>query len=177
MVTEFISDKIPAYIHNKHTNYENTVLSEHSSMVGALKDTATFEALIEAQGRLFIGMCMPGKADAFINDKYDSYYATEVSKLTSNPVVSERKQMANTRTWLKLINEAADYYIKKYKIDGSVAKIAVIDNVLPDGRLLMDCEDVPQPVKDYFKTLDITKKSPGPLIDEAVEFTEDEDGI
>jgi hypothetical protein len=71
MSTELYTDKVPQYVHNKHTTYENTVLQEHASIVSGLKDVGTSEAMIESQGTLLIGMCLKGKSLEFINTRYE----------------------------------------------------------------------------------------------------------
>lgn len=146
MTTELINDKIPAYVLNKHTTYENTVLSEHAAIVSGLKDTATDETLIESQGQLFIGLCMKGEAADFIKNNYNAYYAEENSKITSSN--GNRKNVANTRTWLRLINEAMDFFLNKYRVDGSKAKIAVLDSITSDGKPIVDVEDEPVEYSD-----------------------------
>jgi hypothetical protein len=142
MATEYIADKVPLYVHNKHTSYENTVLQEHSSIVSGLKDTATNETLIESQGSLFIGLCMKGNATKFVQEHYEKYYLEEYNKIgTSNNI--DRKSVANTRTWLRIINEAMDFFLNKYRVDGSKAKMAVMDDITADGHVIKDVDDIP----------------------------------
>lgn len=139
---EVIRDRIPAYVYNKHTTYENTVLQEHASIVSSLRDTETPEALIEAQGRLFLGICMPGGADKFIEDNYQQYYDYEYKLLGNINNIATRANMATNRAWLRLINDAFNKFIKKYRVDGSKAKMAVMDNITSDGQKIEDIDDV-----------------------------------
>jgi hypothetical protein len=154
MTVELCTDKVPTYVHNKHTTYENTVLQEHASIVTKLADTNTTDTLIESQGRLLIGMCMKGKAQNFIDTHYQEYLDKEFEALSKSTTTTVNKENAAvTRTWIRLINEAMDYFISRYKVDGSKAKVAVVDDEMPDGRILADPKDLP------------------------VELTDDEDGI
>jgi len=154
VTVELLTDKVPAFVHNKHTTYENTVLQEHASIVAKLADTNLTETLIESQGRLLIGMCMKGKTQDFIDNHFQDYLDKEIDTLSrSTSTTVNKENAAVTRTWIRLINEAMDHFISRYKVDGSKAKIAVIDDVMPDGRVLADPRDLP------------------------VELTDDEDGI
>jgi hypothetical protein len=167
MTIQYISDKVPQYIHNKYTNYENTVLQEHSNIVGSLKDTTALETLVESQARLYIGLCKRDKSQKFIEDNFQGYYNSEIEKLKTQLngniglTEKEKKDMATNRTWLRLINEAVSEFINRYKVDGSKAKIAVIDDLLPDGRKIMEVEDIPDVVKKFFS--DIPQFSKGPV--------------
>lgn len=155
MTIEYITDKNPQYIYNKHTTYENTVLQEHASIVSGLKDVAAVEALIEAQGRLFIGLCMKDKTITFIENNLTNYYNNEYNKLASTQLKdSEKKSNAYNRAWLRLINEAAAFFINKYKVDGSKAKIAIVDDVTTDGRKIKDADDLPKDSNDSDKIED-----------------------
>jgi hypothetical protein len=142
MTTEFLTDKIPPYIHNKHTTYENTVLQEHSSIVSGLQDTSTNKTLIEAQGRLLIGLCLKDKAHEFIDKKYNEYYEDEYAKVPGSETTPDRIAISINRTWLRLITEAISTWIAKYKVDGSKAKIAIVDDVLPDGRRILEPDEL-----------------------------------
>lgn len=154
MAVELLTDKVPAYVHNKHTTYENTVLQEHASIVAKLADTNLTDTLIESQGRLLIGMCLKGKTQKFIDDNFQNYLDKEIEALSRTPTTTVNKgNAAVTRAWIRLINEAMDTFISRYKVDGSKAKVAVIDEVMSDGRVLVDPGDLP------------------------VELTDDEDGI
>jgi uncharacterized radical SAM superfamily Fe-S cluster-containing enzyme len=78
----------------------------------------------------------------------------EMDRLSiSSATTADKRKTAVHRIWLRLINEAMDTFINKYKVDGSKAKVAVIDEEMPDGRILADPKDLP------------------------VELTDDEDGI
>jgi hypothetical protein len=144
MSTELVKDNIPNYIHNKHTTYENTVLQEHAALVSALRDTATLEALIEAQGRLFIGFCKLDAADKFIAEHYDEYYKNEFTKINANIQPGEKNRIATNRTWLRLINEAVTDFVIKYRVSGSKAKLAIIDDDIPDQptKRVVDAEEL-----------------------------------
>jgi len=149
MSVELLNDKVPMYIHNKHTTYENTVLQEHASIVTNLRDTGTSEALIESQGRLLIGLCLKEKTQEFIRQRFDDYYKEELELLKyNNGTAVEKQNAAVHRVWLRLINDAMDVFINKYKVDGSRAKIAVIDDVMPDGRVFADPKDLPVELTD-----------------------------
>lgn len=154
MAAELYSDKVPEYVHNKHTTYENTVLQEHAAIVSNLKDISTIDGLVESQGRLLIGMCLKNKTQDFINDHYKDYLKEETDHLSDSSLTDSQKNNAAVhRVWLRLITDAMNVFISKYKVDGSKAKIAVIDDEMPDGRVLVDPKDLP------------------------VELTDDEDGI
>jgi hypothetical protein len=141
MTTEFITDKNPQYLHNTHTTYENTVLQEHSAIVSGLRDTNTDKSMVEVQGRLLIGMCKKEETEDFINRRFNAYYRFEFDKTSESETTPDRKAIAINRTWLRLITEAMSTWIPKYKVDGCKAKIAVIDDVLPDGRRIIDVDD------------------------------------
>jgi hypothetical protein len=145
MATELISDKTPMYVHNRHTTYENTVLQEHSSIVSGLKNTATSDAQTENQCRLFIGFCMKNKGKQLIADKWDVYFKDEMGKINPGLPALQKHDLASTRTWLNLVNDAMDYYMNKYKVDGSRAKIAVLDDITTDGRRIVDVSEVAEP--------------------------------
>lgn len=142
MTTEMLTDKVPTYVHNKHTTYENTVLQEHSSIVSGLQDTGTDKSLIEAQGRLLIGLCLKDKANDFLNERYQVYYDEEYKKISSAETTPDRKAIAINRTLLRLITDAMSIWIAKYKVDGSKAKIAIIDDILPDGRRILEPDEL-----------------------------------
>ena len=150
---EYINDKQPMFIYNKHTTYENTVLQEHSAMVSGLKDKSSLDALIESQGRLFIGACMKEKATDYIKDHYQTYIDAELLIIPTTADDSEKASLATNNAWTRMINEAFDYFLTKYKVDGSKAKMAILDDILPDGRVLMDIEDVPECVKKFFDNM------------------------
>jgi hypothetical protein len=141
MATEFLTDKNPQYIHNPHTTYENTVLQEHSAIVSGLRDTNTDKSMVEVQGRLLIGMCKKEETEDFINRRYNAYFKYELEKTSDGISTPDRKAIAINRTWLRLITEAMSSWIPKYKVDGCKAKIAVIDDILPDGRRIIDIDD------------------------------------
>lgn len=145
---EYVTDKMPQYVFNKHTTYENTVLQEHASIVSALKDTGTNEALIESQARMFIGLCMKDQSIAHIEEKFPKYYNNEYEKLKNIAKDSERRNIAFTRAWIQLINDAVNFFINKYKVDGSKAKIAIVDDLTSDGRRIIEPDDVPVEYSD-----------------------------
>lgn len=148
MATEFITDKNPQYIHNTHTTYENTVLQEHSAIVSGLRDTNTNKSMVEVQGRLLIGMCKKEETEDFINRRFNAYYKEEFNKTATSETTPDRHATAVNRTWLRLITEAMSTWIPKYKVDGCKAKIAVIDDVLADGRKIIDLDDRMSLIRD-----------------------------
>lgn len=178
MSIQYISDKVPNHIYNSHTTYENTVLQEHSGIVSGLKDTGTSEAMIENQGRLFIGLCLIDNADKFIEDNYQTIYDKEIEKAAAS-TTADKKTIAVTRTWIKLMNMASSECINKYKIAGSKAKIAVIDDVLPTGGVLLESNDPRVAILAELEkqAVELLKnvKTPKPL-EPVVEFTENETG-
>jgi hypothetical protein len=149
MSTEFVTDNHPPYVLNKHTTYENTVLQEHSSIVSGLRETSAVEALVEAQGRMYIGLCMKDKADKFIAKHQDAYYTEEYNKLPNTMNTGDRRSNAYNRAWWRLINEATSYFLSKYKADGSRRAFAAIDDITSDGRYIIDIRDIPSQVQEY----------------------------
>ena len=143
MASEYYTDNVPQYVLNKHTTYENTVFNEHTSLLSDIKTNDISQTIIESRGRLLIGMCMKEKTEDFINKRYDEYYKKESDALANKPGNDDDKiNAAHARTWIRLINEAMTYFIKKYKADGSRAKIAVIDNIMFDGRFIDESDEV-----------------------------------
>jgi hypothetical protein len=155
MATEMYNDNNPKYIYNRHTSYENTVLQEHAAIVSGLRDTGVTSVLIETQARLFIGMCIKGDYQKFIKTNYETYYKDEYAATVGDTV--KREQIAHVRTWTRLINDALDMFIKKYKVDGSLAKIAVLDYETMDGRPIVEAEQVIQSEQ----VVDFTKDDKG----------------
>jgi hypothetical protein len=147
MTTEYYTDNVPQYVLNKHTTYENTVFNEHTALLSDIKTNDISQTIIESRGRLLIGMCMKDKTDSFIEGKYKKYYDKEEVDVASMPGNDDdRRNAAHARTWIRLINEAMTYFIKKYKADGSRAKIAVIDNITFDGKFI---EESDEPIVDF----------------------------
>jgi hypothetical protein len=142
MAIEYITDNNPQYLFNRHTTYENTVLQEHASILGGLRETATVTAQLETQGRMFIGLCMKGKSTKHIDDNFDNYYNDEFNKLDKISKINDRSNLAYNRAWIRLVNEAMDYFMDRYKVDGSKAKIAIVDDVLSDGRRAVEPDEI-----------------------------------
>jgi hypothetical protein len=143
-MVDYLSDQKPLYIPNHYANYENTILQEHTAMVSGLRDTSAVEALIEAQGTLFIGLCKKDDTITYIDGNFDKYYKDELAKITDPRLTDEeRSKNAYNRTWLRLIVESMSHAINKYKLDGSKAKIAYLDNIVPFSYVVIDVEDVP----------------------------------
>jgi hypothetical protein len=169
MAVEYYTDNNPAYVYNRHTNYENVVLQEHANIVSGFRETNITQASMEMQARLFIGVCLKSETEKFIKDRFNGYYKAElndegIQKLTDGKA---REHMATVRTWTYLINEALDIFIKKYKVDGSKAKIAVLDYETMDGRPIVECDDFGKPI------IDPSQNDDDPIVD----FTEDETGL
>jgi hypothetical protein len=139
---ELIRDKTPEYVYNKHTTYENTILQEHAGIVNSLKDISAGKAMIEPSALLFIGLCMKDKADKFVDDNYKKIYDKEYNDAANIKNDTERHNYACNRAWLRLMNMATTYNLNKYKTDGSKAKLAILDNVTSDGRLIVDADDL-----------------------------------
>lgn len=148
MVTEYVTDKNPLFLHNTHTTYENVVLQEHSAIVSGLRDTNTNKSMVEVQGRLLIGMCKKEETEDFINRRFNAYFKYEFNKTSDSETTPDRTAIAINRTWLRLITEAMSAWIPKYKVDGCKAKIAVIDDTLPDGRRIVDIDDRLSVIRD-----------------------------
>lgn len=142
MATEYISDKNPQYIFNKHTTYENTILQEHSSIISGLRDTDTVDATLELQARLFIGACLKEKAPKFLKEKYDPYKKEEFDS-QPNVSITERTNNAINRTYVRLVNEAFTIFLNDHRADHSKAKLAVLDNITTDGRKIVEPDEVP----------------------------------
>jgi hypothetical protein len=142
MATEYISDKNPQYIFNKHTTYENTILQEHSSIISGLRDTDTVDATLELQARLFIGACLKEKAPKFLKEKYDPYKKEEFES-QPNVNTTERTNNAINRTYVRLVNEAFTIFLNDHRADHSKAKLAVLDNITTDGRKIVEPDEVP----------------------------------
>ncbi len=142
MTTELYKDNVPAYVYNYHTTYENTVLQEHANIVNGFKDTGVSEALVEAQARLFIGACLKNDTENFIKDRFEKYFKEEFGKIINITDKKEKEHTANVRVWIHLVNDAFDVFIKKYKVDGSRAKIAVLDNETMDGKPIVEAEQI-----------------------------------
>jgi hypothetical protein len=144
MSNEVLNGKQPEYVHNKHTNYENTVLQEHANIVSGLRDTSAVDTYIEIQARLFVGICMKEKTDDFINARKKKYYQEEL-------VINEdydrltQERIAAVRSWTRIVNDAFAAFINRYKVDGSKSGIAVIDTEIPGGTII----EVEDPVTDY----------------------------
>jgi hypothetical protein len=142
MAIEYITDNNPQYLFNRHTTYENTVLQEHASILSGLRETSTITAQLETQGRMFIGLCMKGKSTKHIDNNFDNYYKEEISKLGHISDIRDKSNLAYNRAWIRLVNEAMDHFMDKYKVDGSKAKIAIVDDVLSDGRRVVEPDEV-----------------------------------
>jgi hypothetical protein len=169
MAIELYGDNNPSYVYNRHTNYENIVLSEHANIVSGFRETNITQANMEMQARLFIGVCLKSNTENFIKTKFEDYYKEAIkdeglAKITDKQA---REHMATVRTWTRLINEALDIFIKKYKVDGSKAKIAVLDIETMDGRPIVECDEFGKPIVGGNPIED----------DPIVDFTSDEKGL
>jgi len=143
MATEYCNDNKPAYMHNKNTSYENTVLQEHYSIVTGLRETATYEALLENTGTLYIGLALKHISYDFIKSRYSKYLKEEMENITDASNVTAKRGTAINRTWERIINEATAIWMDRYKVDGSKAKIAVLDIETFDGRPIVEVEEEP----------------------------------
>jgi hypothetical protein len=83
-------------------------------------------------------------ADEFITGHYDEYYKNEFTKLNANIQPGEKNRIATNRTWLRLINEAVTDFVIKYRVSGSKAKLAIIDDDIPDQptKRVVDAEEL-----------------------------------
>jgi hypothetical protein len=142
MATEYVSDKNPQYIFNKHTTYENTILQEHASIISGLRDTDTVDATLELQARLFVGACLKEKGDKILKN-YNKYKEDEYNLQNSGSVL-ERTNNAINRTWVRLVNEAFTEFLNNHRADHSKAKLAVLDNITTDNRPIIDADEAPE---------------------------------
>jgi hypothetical protein len=151
MATEIITDRTPSYIHNKHTIYENTVLQEHSAITRDCEGKTIANTVLEVRARLFIGICLTNKAEKFIEDNWQEIYDKEYRNLEkTNYNKEERERAAIAGMWTELMNRATTYFVKRYKVDGTKAKIVAIDRHLPNGEELIDITDVDfLPLEDF----------------------------
>jgi hypothetical protein len=149
---EQINDRVPEYIHNKHTTYENTVLQMLAGMHNGFRDTAMTSVQIETQARIFVAACLGAGGHKFIDDRFDKYTGEEGDKIKATVFGDDFSKTVHVRAWTRIIEDAFDHFCKKYKVTGSRAKISIIDDTLPDGRHIIEA-------------------------DQAVEFTDDEDEI
>jgi hypothetical protein len=141
-MAEVFNGKLPEYVHNPRVNYENVVLQEHASIISGLRDTALPQVYIETQARLFIGICLKDRAHQFIEDRVDKYSDEEGEKISGIVFGDDYGNTVRVRTWVRLLNEALAEFIKRYKVDGSRAGIAVINTQTPVGTIVEATEDI-----------------------------------
>lgn len=144
-----IKDNVPAYIHNKHTTYENTMLNVFAAIVGSLKDTPSADALLADQGRLFIGGLLKHESEQFIKSKFDTYYAEIYPTIKANST-DNQKRIATVQTWERLINEAFAKFINDHHVDHTRAKLAVLDIDPANGKQFTEIGDIDYlPLEDF----------------------------
>lgn len=151
---EYVKDKIPEYVQNKNSGYDNAVWNEHAALGNGLKDTDSWEAAIELESRAFIGLCMKSPlCDQHIDKNYQKYYDEEYGKQHGSISGDIKRKNAVNRAWSRLTNEAIAYYLTKYKGEGSISKMAAVDNITADGRYIMQISDIPPRVKEYLDSM------------------------
>lgn len=145
MADEMIKDNVPPYVHNKHTSYENTVLSMLAGITSDQEGKSISNALLEVRARFYIGSAMLDKAPKFIEENWQRLYDAEYKKLEgTNYNKQEREAAALAGMWVELGNLATTFFAKKYKVDGAKAKIAVIDTMTSDGKPIAEMDSDPE---------------------------------
>lgn len=147
---------VPDAMHNKAVSYEETVLGEHKSIINGVRDTALPQVYLETQARLFVGICLPGHAEQFIETRYSKYYSELAMELSGGQLTgNEFSNTVRVRAWTRIINEAVSDFILRYKIAGSKVKIAVLDDWTPEGKKIieMDTEN-PNPLVHLQQEMD-----------------------
>jgi hypothetical protein len=140
---EYIGDRNPEYMRNEKSGQDSAVYSAYLSIINSLKDTSLGEAKMEPLVRLFLGLTLEEDPEDYVRRRIQPYYREAQEELKKNNVANIDSNKASdhlkavTMVWTRLANEGIVYHIKK--THGKFkAKIAIINDRLPDGRLIYD---------------------------------------